>query len=167
MLVDLEVILVKGLLPVLCLSVVEGGCSFIGGQCRISLSPAEVGFVGWSVRCPVVLVDVQRRDSLEDLCIQRLCQVLEPFPLPWIGPCFPHHAKLHDHIGGSEGELGQGDQPLEQGAGFGLGTWCHARDGAFPQEGSKGEGMDAESKHPGLGPLVIRGWGGVEGDCQP
>ena len=48
--VDLEVILVQGLLPVLCLSVVEGGCSFIGGQRRIALSPAKVGFVGRGVR---------------------------------------------------------------------------------------------------------------------
>ena len=48
--VYLEVILVQGVLPVLCLSVVEGGSPFVGGQCSISLSPAKVWLVGWGVR---------------------------------------------------------------------------------------------------------------------
>ena len=82
----------------------------------------------------MVFVDVQGRDPLEKVRIQTIGQVLEPFALPWIGPRLPHHPELNNHIGWSEDELGEGDQPLEQGAGFGLGTWCHARDGALPQE---------------------------------
>ena len=98
----------------------------------------------------MIFVDVQGCDPLEEMRIQSMGKVFETLALPWVGPCLPYHPELNHHIGGSEDELGEGDQALEQGSGFGLGTWCHARYGAFSQERSKGEGVDAESKHPCL-----------------
>ena len=49
MFVDLQVIEVKSFLPVLRLSIVEGGCPLIGSQRCIALSPAEMWFIGWRV----------------------------------------------------------------------------------------------------------------------
>ena len=49
MFVDLQMIKVKSFLPVLSMSVVEGGCSFIGSKCSVSLAPAEMWFIGWCV----------------------------------------------------------------------------------------------------------------------
>ena len=103
----------------------------------------------------MVLVDVQGRNPLEELVIKAMGQVLETFPLTWICPRFPYRSKLHNHIGGGEDKLGQCNESLEQGSGFGLWTWCHARNGAFSQEGSHGKGVYAKPEHPGLGAVVI------------
>ena len=42
MFVDLQMIEVKSFLPVLSMSIIEGGCSFIGSKRCVSLSPAEM-----------------------------------------------------------------------------------------------------------------------------
>ena len=81
--------------------------------------------------------------------------------LPWVCPGFPNYAQLHDHIGWGEDKLGQCDEPFEQGSGLGLGSGGHARNGAFADQGSHGEGVDAEPENPGLGALVIGRWGGI------
>ena len=90
--VDLHMVQVKGSLPVLSWSVVERGSSLICSERCISLAPAEMWFVGWCVWRPVVLVDVQGRDSLEELVVKALGQVFEPFSLPWVRPSLPHHS---------------------------------------------------------------------------
>ena len=100
-------------------------------------------------------MDVQRRDSLEELDVKALGQIFEPFSLLWVCPSLPHHAKLDHHIGGSKNVLGQGDESLKQGSGLGLGSGGHTRDGAFADEAAHGEGVDTEAKHPGLGSLVV------------
>ena len=100
-------------------------------------------------------MDVQRRDALEELDVKTLGQIFEPFSLPGVCPSLPYHSKLDNHIGGSKDVLGQGDEALEQGSGLGLGSGGHTRDGAFADEAAHGEGVDTESKHPGLGALVV------------
>ena len=70
--VDLQMIEVKGFLPVFSVSIIESGCSLIGSKRSITLSPAEMWLIGWRVWRPVVLVDVQGRDPLEELVIKAL-----------------------------------------------------------------------------------------------
>ena len=58
--------------------------------------------------------------------------------------------------------MGQGEEALKKGPGLGLGTWCHARDGALPQQGAHGVGVDTEPEDPCLGSLVIGGRCGIQ-----
>ena len=70
--VDLQMIEIKGFLPVFSMAIIECRCSLVGSQCSVPLTPAEVGLIGWCVWRPVVLVDVQGRDPLEEIVIEAL-----------------------------------------------------------------------------------------------
>ena len=106
-------------------------------------------------------MDVQRRDAAEQLIGKPMDQVEEAFSLLWVGPCFPYGAQLHYDIHRGEHKLGQGEQSLKQGPGFGLRSNRHSCYGALPDKCSQGEGVYTEAEHPGLSPFVIGGGCGI------
>ena len=140
--VDLQVILVQSFLPIFGLSIIDRGGAFIGCQGCVSLASPQMRFTSWCIRGPLVFVDVKRRDAAKQALIETFGQVFKAPPFPWVGPCLPNRAQLHNHIDGCENMLGQGDEPLKEGASFGLWTWCHARYGALSHQSAQREGVD-------------------------
>ena len=118
-------------------------------------------FVSRSLRSSGVFVDVERGDVLVEVFLNTSSEVFKPLSLSWVCPSLPNRPKLHHHVDWREDMLGQREEALEKGSGFGLGAWSHAGNGSLAQ------GVDAEPENPGLGARIVGGRGGVQCHRKP